>query len=328
MEYEHMSRAEAMQTLGLEDVPFSDAENANRSPATHDVQSPPKKWQESAMRIVERAEKYLWHPNSTKGKQALEYLHSRGLKDETIKKARIGYVPLMSDGSWYSGSFEDWGLSPEQYPTKDCVKVPDGILFPYFVSGAIWKLEMRRPGEKKMPKGQVIGSVNALYNVDSLQYGEICMMVEGPLDCLSVMQEAGDLVNCVATGSADACRTQKWITELSLASFILQCFDEDKPGDNGAEYWLNVFEQQEKIERWTTAYWKDPNELLQKQLVGDSILEGKLFELRHWVELGVDLALHDLSLQADMSTPARETLQAVEDHFDISEEDLIDAAAW
>lgn len=116
------------------------------------------------------------------------------------------------------------------------------------------------------------------------------MMVEGEIDCLSVMQEAGDLVNCVATGSSAKGRSGRWITELSLPSFILQSFDEDSAGDDGAEFWLKTFKEQENIARWSIMTCNDPNVLLQTQ--GESY-----FTLREWVQLGVDLAKHDMKMQ-------------------------------
>jgi hypothetical protein len=234
----------------------------------------------------------------------------------------LGCVPLGKDGRWYVGKFEDWGLDPEELNEKQRekggVRVPDGILIPWFVGGQVWKLAVKRPG-KDPDYGQVMGSSEPLYNVDSLQYGEICMMVEGELDCLSVIQEAGDLVNVVATGSSGKGRANRWAGELSLASVILQSFDEDEAGNDGAEYWLKLFEvaddEQLKIERWSPIYWNDPNDILRAQGQPDAICT-----LREWVQMGVDLARHDMAIVNEISTLARETVQAVEDHFDPIEE--------
>jgi hypothetical protein len=146
------------------------------------------------------------------------------------------------------------------------------------------------------------------------------MMVEGELDALSVIQEAGDLVNCVATGSSGKGRAN-WVAELSMASVILQSFDEDKAGDDGAEYWLELFKVPDteplKIERWSPVYWNDPNDILRAQGQPDSICA-----LREWVQMGVDLARHDIAMINGVNTPlARETVQAVENHFDPADEE-------
>lgn len=308
MEYVNMTRQEAVELLDLQDTQFG-AEKPNRRHVNSKDTAPSKKWQEAAMLIVERAERYLWHPGSAEGRKALAYLRGRGLKDETIRAARLGCVPLKDD-KWYVGSFEDWGLDPEQYPNKEGVKVPDGILIPWFVGGQLWKLAVKRPGQEP-PYGQVIGSSEPLYNVDALQYDEICMMVEGELDALSVIQEAGDLVNCVATGSSGKGRANRWVTELSLASFILQSFDEDDAGNEGAEYWLDLFKVPDaeplKIERWSPIYWNDPNDILKAQGKPDSICT-----LREWVEWGVALARYDMGIVSNTSTLARVSAQTVE----------------
>src|SRR5215469_4040070 len=53
-------------------------------------QAPCEEWQSSAKAFVEYSVKQLW---SEQGHQALEYLRARGLKDETIKFAQLGYNP-------------------------------------------------------------------------------------------------------------------------------------------------------------------------------------------------------------------------------------------
>ncbi|BCL83151.1 hypothetical protein ccbrp13_56160 [Ktedonobacteria bacterium brp13] len=314
-----MTRQEALIEAEIEDVQFSDQEPNTRHVNSKDV-APSKKWQEAATLIMQRAERFLWHTGSKTGKQALEYLHSRGLKDETIKKAHIGYVPLMPDGQWYQGSFEDWGLNPDDFPTKDCVKVASGILIPWFVGGQVWKLAVKRPGQEH-DYIQVDGSSEPLYGVDGLQYGEICMMVEGEIDCLSVQQEAGDLLNCVATGSSAKGRSGRWITELSLASFILQSFDEDPSGDDGAKFWLDTFELESNIARWSPMSWNDPNALLQAQ--GEAYIT-----LREWARLGVEMARYNMRIATGHSSLAREAQASVEDHFELDEEAIADAEAW
>jgi hypothetical protein len=106
---------------------------------------------------------------------------------------------------------------------------------------------------------------------------------------------------------------------LSLASVILQSFDEDEAGNDGAEYWLKLFEvaddEQLKIERWSPIYWNDPNDILKAQGQPDAICT-----LREWVQMGVDLARHDMAIVNEISTLARDAVQEVENHFDPIEE--------
>lgn len=299
-EYANMTYQEAVEELALEHVQFADQKPAARRNSRNSSSdaAPSAKWQESAELILARAERYLWLPKPD-ARKALNYLRDRGLKDETIQKARLGCVPLRADGSWHQESFEAWGLDPEKLTSKQRekggVRVPDGILMGYMVGGRIWKLEMKRPWAETMPKGQVLGSVDALYNVDALQYGDIAMMTESVIDCLSVQQEAGDLVACVATGSADKGRS-RWFAELSIARFVLQSFGSDVAGDAGAEFWMQALL---RIERWATVLWNDQNDLLQAQLKNET----GGFTLRQWVELGVQLAkppARDQDMRADI----------------------------
>lgn len=268
-EYSNMSMDEAIRELALEDVSFY----KNKPERTHGLdEPPPKAWQDAACALIARATDCLWH--SAEGAQALAYLHGRGLSDSILKKMYIGYVPLMPDGRWYSASFESWGLdptklSPAQY-AKGCVRVPNGILIPWFEGTTIWKLAIKRPGEE-MDYGQVLGSAEGLYNISSVQYEKPSMLVEGEFDALSVMQEAGDLVSVVATGSAARGRSPRWTAELSQASFLIQAFDDDEGGERGAEHWLSVYE---KCFRFQPMFYKDPNDML-KNLSGE--------ELRNWV---------------------------------------------
>lgn len=298
---------EALQILGLEEAP----REAPKPLVPHGDKSlpPSEKWQESGKNLVERAERYLWRQKSPEAHKALTYLRSRGLTDETIKKARIGYVPLMSDGRWFIGSFEDWGIDPdtlrEEQRQKGGVRIPDGILIPWFTGDILWKIAFKRPGEKIMDYGQVMGSSEGLYNADALEIDKPAIMVEGEFDCLSIMQECG--IACVATGSDKKARTARWITKLALASLVLQAFDEDeedergqKSGDVGAQFWLDALKH--NCLRWSPglidAKWyysvtekaiqyrkrfKDANEVLQTIYNGDFAPS----MLREWVEAGI-----------------------------------------
>lgn len=300
MEYCNMTFGEALAELGL---PDSDEEHEYIPPTLNEQLArgapPSKKWQEAAHSLIERAEKYLWHPKSPEGQQALAYLRGRGLKDETIKKTRLGYVPLK-DGRWYVGEFEKWGVNPdelrEDQRAKGGVRVPDGILIPWMEGSTVWKLCLKRPGQI-MSYGQVMGSSDGgLYNIDSVTADMPAMMVEGELCALSVQQEASDLINCIATGSTPKGRTAIAAFDLAAASHILQSFDADEAGDEAAEYWINRF--QEKAMRWRPwadewaedgkLRFKDPNECLQH---ADAFRQFTGYTLRGWVEAGIETAM-------------------------------------
>lgn len=258
-EWLQVSFGEACQQLGL-DVWVESQERQQQY--QHTADDPPSlEWQSTGLALVQRAQLALWSPV---GVDALIYLRKRGLTDETIRKAKLGYVPLNASGRWLEFPFESWGLKEEDLtPTqlqKGCVRVPDGILIPWLEGDVLWKLAIKRPGQK-MDYGQILGSAEGLYNVDSLQPNQTCMMVEGEFDALSVAQEVNIGLSCVATGSTTRGRLNRWISVLCLASDVLQSFDADEGGDEGAQWWL---EKLPHAKRYRPVGAKDPNELLQK----------------------------------------------------------------
>lgn len=291
-EFMNMSHSEACEILNLEInadfVPSAPSQNAhvgNESP-------PNARWQETGLLLVERAVHALWSPV---GKDALDYLHGRGLGDDIIKKKRIGFVPLRSDGYFYEDSLEGWGLDPEK-EIKKSVKVANGILIPWFEGSTLWRLGIKRPGEMQS-YGQVLGSGEGLFNVGEVQYDTPAMIVEGEICAMSVEQECGDLIACVATGSTTRARLNRWVAELGLASYVLQSFDEDNSGDVGAEYWGGKWDESmkyhpgvlKKCMRWSPYIAKDPNDiLLQKYFESAARLT-----LREWVNAGTSSAFQE-----------------------------------
>jgi DNA primase len=101
------------------------------------------------------------------------------------------------------------------------------------------------------------------------------MLVEGCLDALALVQEAGDLVAVVAAGSTTGGRLKRWITRLALASLVLVAFDADAGGDTAASWWLQALGAKGKLWR---PYWDDPNAMLQAGA-----------DLRAWVREGLAL---------------------------------------
>ncbi|GER88632.1 hypothetical protein KDW_27940 [Dictyobacter vulcani] len=219
-----------------------------------------------------------------KGQALLDYLRARGLKDDIIKKKRFGYVPLGKDGRWYLGTFEHWGLDPDLLlpgrRERGGVCIPPGILIPWSEGDILWRLGLKRPGQPKgKDYGQVVGSGEGMFNIDQVHCGQPAMIVESEICACSVEQEAGDLIACVATGSTCRARIGRWISDLALASVVLQSFDEDEAGDNGSAYWCRALKNSM---RWSPMVAKDPNELLQHERE-----PGALCTLRQWVGYGL-----------------------------------------
>lgn len=131
---------------------------------------PDQEWQALALSLVERCEKALWEPI---GANAREYLHQRGLKDETIKRFRLGY--------------------------RDA---PSGISIPCFVKNRLWYVKFRQLATQ--PKYILLKGSKpaAIFNADTLVNSFPCLFVEGEFDCILSDQEFGYMLPVVTLGSA------------------------------------------------------------------------------------------------------------------------------
>jgi hypothetical protein len=314
MDYKHLTFSEALDVLGLEDrSPFEfGAEKSRKCPVPYSPTHPPcKGWQEAGLALLERAERYLWSGKSG-AQSALDYLRMRGFTDETIRAARVGYVPLQKDGLWFSEPFSHWGLEPdrlsERQREKGCVKVPPGILIPWFCNNELWKLAVKRlDAPKGQDYGQILGSSDGIYDIDAIESGKPVLLVEGEFDALSVLQEAGDLITPLATGSAKKGITGKvafrWSVQFVKAPFVLLGFDNEpsdkngaRAGEEAARYWLSLLNDIVPVlrhEPWNDEQWrfKDANDMLHYK---DEFYARWGIDLRRWVEIGMETATLDL----------------------------------
>lgn len=222
---------------------------------THEA--PPIEWQESAKAFVRHCEDILW---SEQGQPALDYLRARGLKDETIKMARLGYNPAEMKRPG-----QKWG-------SKKAVTLYQGIVIPWFIGDDIWRLTIR---DETVAEGneryrQVSGGSNGLYLGFSLGLDRPVILVEGEIDALSIAQEAGHHISVVATGSTEGGHTARWVVELARKDLVLVAFDAEEKGDEAAQWWTDRLENAHRLRPW----WCDANQMLQDgiDLLNDWIL--------------------------------------------------------
>jgi hypothetical protein len=216
----------------------------------------------------------LWSPA---GRPGLAELHRRGLRDQTIRRARLG---------WNPGHIFDeparWGFTGGRK-----VSVPKGLIIPWSIGDALWRIRVRRLRPDPDPKGTPYYSPRvyptesaipypydheALYNAGALTPGKPAIILEGEFDCLSVAQAAGDLVTPVATGSVSGSRRLRWLARLARCSPVLVGFDADVAGDREARYWLQILPE---ARRWRP-FWEDAN-----RMARDGV------DLRAWITAGI-----------------------------------------
>ncbi len=262
MQYDGYSFRQACDELEIEDPRYARESKALPLFMTSD-QEPCKKWMDSASAFTYRAERYLW---SDKGERALNYLQQgRGLSADTIRNARLGFCP-----GWYSESLQNWGLSINETLEEEEIKIPEGIILPWFVEGKVWKLSVRRPDKSYF---QCLGSSDCLFNTDSMQPGMTVMLLESEIDALSVHQCAGDIIASVATGGTSKGQTLRWVNQLKQAPGLLIGFDADEAGNAGNASWLKKIPQ---ALRWMP-WHHDVNQML---IEFDGLV-------RTWVEMGL-----------------------------------------
>ena len=94
--------------------------------------SPPTAWQARGRELVAKAQETLWSPA---GKVGLAELHRRGLQDETIRRAGLGWNPHHL---WDEPA--RWGFAGGRK-----VWLPKGLLIPWIIGDDLWRIRVRRP---------------------------------------------------------------------------------------------------------------------------------------------------------------------------------------
>jgi hypothetical protein len=170
--------------------------------------------------VIAECQAMLW---ADAGSRAREWLHGRGLKDDTLRRWHIGYC---------AGKSTDWrdvaGMS-----------VPCGVVIPCEVGGVVWYVKVRRAiGLSKYQ--QVKGGRPALFGAETLRPGaerghDVAVFVEGEFDAMLLEQEAGDVVGVATLGSATGnLDLMTWGAHLLPLARLLVAYDLDDAGKHGA----------------------------------------------------------------------------------------------
>jgi len=220
-------------------------------------------WQDQANKVIEAAEASLW---SKEGMEIKSWLNSRGLKDEFIKKARLGCIPRD-----FTYSRKLWGL-PHMIDENGISKelwLPSGLLIPY-INGHTIRIRVRR--FNSAGRYYVVpGSSTAPMLLDTK---EVMVVVESELDALLLTQEV-DFVGVVALGAVDFKPDIETTDKLKQAKLVLVALDSDNAGARASWcWWTKNFPN---AKRWgTSPFGKDPTEAYQNGL-----------DLKTWIKAGI-----------------------------------------
>lgn len=212
-------------------------------PSVPPYNAPGDAWQAMAIRIIAQAEETLWNPQGT---VALDYLRGRGLREETIRRFRLGY----SFGSW------------KEVEGKR-IRIAPGVTIPCMARQRVWYIKVRTlpslcyqcpkckaerdgPGPCGTPGcgGEVprylavSGSMTAsLFNAPALLKVPVGLLLEGEFDVMIATQELADLGIGVATMGSASGRPNLgiWGAYLAAPSLLLAAYDNDEAGQRGME---------------------------------------------------------------------------------------------
>jgi DNA primase len=163
--------------------------------------APDDTWQTRVMGLIGQYEQALW---SQDGKQALDYLRSRGIRDDTIRHFRLGYRAF-----------------------------PRGISIPGIVNGQLWYLKFRQSNPKHAKYICETGSKPAaLFNADEILPGYCGLAVEGEFDTMLAWQEFGEFLPAFTTGSTtNHLDLATWGRYLLRPNYTLILPDNDMAGE-------------------------------------------------------------------------------------------------
>jgi DNA primase len=169
----------------------------------------------AALALVESAERRLW---TSEGANALAQLRSRGLTDEIIRAARLGFT---------------WSSALPGHPS--------GIVIPWFHGPTLTMLKLRQPDGRKPKYREVFRDRDRQRRIypgpGVIRPGRPLVLPEGEFDALLLGQELGDLAAVVTLGSASARPDPGILGNLLAASPWYIATDADEAGDKAAEGW-------------------------------------------------------------------------------------------
>jgi len=202
-------------------------ESGGYTPPTPRVQAPPPPApsaptgldQASGFKLVDEAEALLWGKS---GAPWLKYLREdRGLADETIREARLGWTPgadlKTRDGRPYRAS---------------------GIVVPWLDEGRLASIKLRRTDGRDPKYLEILRDrPRAFPSLGKVEPGWPLVVVEGEFDALLLHQEIGDLAAVITIGSASSALTTDLLQSLLPASPWCIAVDADAAGEKFAAGW-------------------------------------------------------------------------------------------
>ncbi|WP_128547679.1 CHC2 zinc finger domain-containing protein [Larkinella soli] len=184
-------------------------------------------------------------PDNEVGREAREYLLSRGFSDITLRQFRLFTVNEYDTAQAYLRNnyglldLQESGLFNEK---GNLIFYRHPILIPYYRKGRIVYLQGRVIGSppEKVSRYQFLSGVPVeLFNADVLSVlktGRMVYLTEGAFDCMTLVQEG---IPAVSLGSATMFK-KEWI-KLFQRFEVCFIFDNDTAGQKAAQEFSELF---------------------------------------------------------------------------------------
>jgi hypothetical protein len=179
-------------------------------------QPPLEQWQEKMIPLLNRSQGRIGDE---------EPYRRRGLNEKTIKDLRLGY---------------NAGKCAVKIG-EEKIAFPHGMLIPNFRGDVLYSIQVRAWPEGTGYK-YCKGSVPVPYHFTKLDDKKApVIIVESALDAAAIFQEAGDLVQAVALGSAQA-KPDIYLSDILYdAARIFLCLDYDDAGFEAVKWWKSKY---------------------------------------------------------------------------------------
>ena len=224
MKRDGVSFPEAMCVLSGGHLPPAAARPAQRQPKGATL-PPDGDWQATAVHVIADCCHRL-HSQQTKAAQAAyDYLKARGLTNETIFGASLGYnhKARRVNGLW----------------------IEQGITIPLLAGADVWSIKIRT-APHRIAQGiakyvTMQGSKSkAVYGIDQLRTARTAVVTEGEFDALLLKQELADVEELAVVtmgASSNVNLSGRWAVAFAHLSRLLLAFDHDEAGQAAAEKW-------------------------------------------------------------------------------------------
>lgn len=230
--------------------------------------APSKSWQQKSKEFVEAC-----HQRLLLDREAQATVNARGLSIESIQHFKIGWNPQTR---W--DHRQDWGLlsALKENGRERKMWLPEGVVLPLIEDGMVRKVKIRRypyQANDSYPKYVELSGSSPFPVLLSYQPCQPCVIVEAEFDAMLLVQEVGDMCNCLVLGGAQK-RPDKVLHEKLLKMpKLLFALDFDEAGKNEYRFWRKVYPS---LKPWPTPKEKSP---------GDAFVAG--VDLREWISQGI-----------------------------------------